>query len=141
MAEHDVTVSTTIAAVPDRVWDAMTAPAAVEQWMMGAHVESSWEQGAEIRWSGEFNGKPYTDTGKILEVDPGTRLVHTHASSMSDGDPHVVSWTLDPAGDDATTLTLVQHGAASDAEAEQFETNWTSMLESLRDVAEAGVGR
>lgn len=98
---------------------------------------STWRKGDPITWSGEYNGQQYTDAGEILEIDPGRRLVHTHASSMSpDGAAHVVTWAVDPATDDTTELRLTQSGASSDEEAAQFEANWTAMLDGLKATAE-----
>jgi hypothetical protein len=50
---------------------------------------------------------------------------------------HRLSWDL--AEDNGSTkVTLTQSGASSAEQAEQFEANWRNMLDSLRDVAEAG---
>lgn len=137
MAEREVTVTMTIDATQDQVWRAMTDPGLVEQWMMGAQVDSTWQKGDPITWSGEYNGQPYTDSGEILDIDPGRRLVHTHASTMApDAPAHTVTWSLDQAGEDKTELSLAQDGAQSDDEAEQFKSNWTAMLDELRTVAE-----
>ena len=51
--------------------------------MFGAELETDWAEGSPITWSGEWEGKPYQDKGKVLEVDPGRRLVHTHFSALS----------------------------------------------------------
>ncbi len=137
MTEREVTVTMTIDAAPDQVWRAITDPQLVEQWMMGAQVDSTWQKGDPITWSGEYNGQRYTDSGEILDIDPGRRLVHTHASTMApESLAHTVTWSLDQAGADQTELSLAQDGARSEDEAEQFKANWTSMLEELRVVAE-----
>ena len=142
MAEHDVTVTRTIHADADRVWNVLTDSKLVSQWMMGARVESTWQPGASITWSGEQNGKPYQDKGKIIEVDPKSQLGYTHFSAMSGAEDkpenyHRVSWRLDPDGS-STKLTLTQTGASSAKEAEQFKDGWNSMLGQFRDLAEAG---
>jgi protein-S-isoprenylcysteine O-methyltransferase Ste14/uncharacterized protein YndB with AHSA1/START domain len=142
MPDHDVTVTRTVHADADRVWAALTQPDLVKQWMMGAEIESTWEPGALITWSGEYNGQTYEDKGEILEIDAGKRLVHTHFSPMSGAEDrpenyHRLSWDL--AEDNGSTkLTLTQSGASSAEQAEQFEANWRNMLDSLREVAEAG---
>jgi uncharacterized protein YndB with AHSA1/START domain len=131
--EHDVTVTRTIHADSTRVWDVLTGPDNVEQWMMGAKVESTWQPGASIRWSGDYDGKSFTDTGEVVEAEPGRLLVHTHTSG---GQEHRLRWKLDD-GDGSTKLTLVQSGASSAEEADQFKQSWGAMLDQLRDVAEA----
>ena len=143
MADHDVTVTRTIHADSDQVWKVLTDSNLVSKWMMGARVESNWRRGGSITWSGEYNGKQYKDKGEVIEIDPGTRLVHTHFSAMSGAEDkpenyHRVTWQLDGDGS-STKLTLTQSGASSAKEADQFKENWRTMLDQFRDVAEAGV--
>ena len=54
MAEHDATVTRTIHADADRVWKVSTDSDLMSEWMMRARVESTWQPGASITWSGEF---------------------------------------------------------------------------------------
>jgi uncharacterized protein YndB with AHSA1/START domain len=140
MPDHDVTVTRKVHAGADRVWATLTQPELVKQWMMGAEIETTWKPGDPITWSGEYNGQSYEDRGEVLEIDPGKRLVHTHFSPMSGAadrpeNYHRLRWRLDE-DDGSTTVTLVQSGASSEEEAEQFKANWRTMLDSLRDVAE-----
>jgi uncharacterized protein YndB with AHSA1/START domain len=144
MAEHDVTVTRTIHTDANRVWKVLTDPEFVSAWMMGARVESTWQAGSPITWSGEYNGKAYEDKGEVIEVEPASRLVHTHFSAMSGAEDtpenyHRVTWQLDQDGS-STKLTLTQGGATSAKEAEQFKESWRTMLDQLREVAEAGAG-
>lgn len=141
MAEHDVTVTRTIRTDPDRVWEVLTDSELVSEWMMGARVESTWQPGSPIRWSGEYKGRAYEDKGEVIEVEPGKRLVHTHSSGMSGAEDtpenyHRVTWQLDRDGA-STKLTLTQSGASSLEEAEQFKESWRTMLDQLREVAQA----
>ncbi len=142
MADHDVTVTRTIHTAADRVWTVLTDPDLVSEWTMGARVESTWQPGASITWSGEYDGKPYKDKGEVIEVEPESLLVHTHFSAMSGAKDtpenyHRVMWQLDGDGS-STKLTLSQSGASSAKEAEQFKDSWRTMLDQFRDVAEAG---
>jgi uncharacterized protein YndB with AHSA1/START domain len=143
MADHDVTVTRTIHADTDQVWKVLTDSNLVSKWMMGARVESTWQRGGSITWSGVYKGKQYTDKGEVIEIDPGTRLVHTHFSAMSGAEDkpenyHRLTWQLDRDGS-STKLTLTQSGASSAKEADQFKENWRTMLDQFRDVAETGV--
>ena len=140
MSDYDITITRTIHASTARLWSVLTDPAMVSKWMMGATVDSTWKKGAPITWSGEYDGRSYSDKGEVLEVDPGKRLVHTHFSAMSGDEDkpenyHRLDWRLAAEGD-GTKLTLVQSGARSQQEADQFKQNWATMLDGLRDTAE-----
>ena len=131
---------TEVAADAQRVWEALTDPEQVAQYMMGSRVETDWQVGSPITWSGEMDGKPYQDKGEVLEVDPGRRLAVTHYSPLmgQDDEPenyHTVVYDLAPSGD-GTVLSLAQDGCSSEDEAQQFSQSWQGMLEGLRKVAE-----
>ena len=141
MTGYEATASVDVAAAPDRVWAALTDPDQIAQWMMGSRVETDWEVGSPVTWSGELDGRSYQDKGEVLEADPGTRLSVTHYSPlMGDEDVpenyHTVSYDLAPSGD-GTAVTLTQDGCDSEEQAEQFSQNWQGMLDGLKKVAEA----
>ena len=48
----------------------LTSPEAISRFMFGAKVDTDWEEGSPITWTGEYEGKPYQDKGEILEVVP-----------------------------------------------------------------------
>lgn len=139
MAGRTVTAEVEISAPPDRVWDALTDPQTIQQYFFGSRVETTWEPGTPITWSGEYGGHAYQDHGEVLEVVPEQRLVVTHFSPLA-GQPdvpenhHRISYRLE-AGDDGTRLTLEQDNTP-DESVEDFRANWQSMLERLRQVVE-----
>jgi uncharacterized protein YndB with AHSA1/START domain len=130
-----------VTAPPERVWEAMTRPDLVAQYMMGSRVESDWQVGSPITWSGEWNGKPYQDKGEILAAEPGRLLEVTHYSPLGGADDvpenyHTVRYELTET-DDGTSVSLTQDGCVSEEQARQFSQNWQGMLDGLKRVAEA----
>ena len=129
-----------IAATPDRVWAALTDPAQIEKYMMGAQVETDWQVGSPISWKGEFQGQRYEDRGEILEYEPNRRLGMTHFSPLSGAEDrpenyHRVVFELEDRAD-VTHVALRQDGNASEEEAAHSSRNWQLMLEGLKDVVE-----
>ena len=131
----------TIDAPKAEVWDALTKPEKVKQYMHGTNMSTDWKPGSPITWKGEWKGKPYEDKGKVIEVEPKKRLKYTHWSPMggSEDKPenyHTVTYEL--RGDDgSTTLTLRQDNNASQAEADKMaEENWGPVLDGLKETAE-----
>ena len=131
----------TIDAPQADVWDALTNPAKVKEYMHGTEMSTDWKEGSPIYWRGEWKEKPYEDKGKVLEVKPQRLLKYTHWSPLggSEDKPenyHTVVYEL--AGDDGkTTLTLRQDNNPSQEEAEKMaKNNWGPVLEGLKEIAE-----
>jgi uncharacterized protein YndB with AHSA1/START domain len=140
MTEHVATASTTVEADPDRVWQALTDPRLVAEYMMGSEVASDWQPGSPITWSGEWEGRPYQDRGEVLRAEPGRLLEVTHFSPLTGADDvpenyHTVRYELSPSGG-GTAVKLTQDGCDSATQAEEFSRNWQGMLDGLKKVAE-----
>lgn len=125
----------------EAVWDALTDPAAIKQYMFGTTVNTDWREGSEIRWKGDWKGRPYVDKGTILAVVPLRRLVYSHFSPLS-GKPdtldnyHTVTIGL---ADDGlrTEVTLTQDNNASDEARAHSEEQWVGMLMALKRYVES----
>jgi uncharacterized protein YndB with AHSA1/START domain len=124
------------------VWQTLTQKKSAM--FMGADVQTDWREGSPIRFTGEFNGKPFRDHGEIRVAEPRRRLTFTHFSGSS-GKPDVpenynlVDIRLEPQG--ARTRVFLsqtpQGGDQPDAEtAAQFRKNWEAMLAALKKAAE-----
>jgi len=132
--------SVTIDAPPDRVWEVITDPDAVREFMFGADLETDWTVGGPILWRGEWEGKPYEDKGQVLEVVPGQKLVHTHFSPLGGEDDkpenyHTLTWTLEDQGG-RTELTLSQDNNASEEAAEHSQGMWDMLVADVKKIAE-----
>jgi uncharacterized protein YndB with AHSA1/START domain len=130
------TASTDVTATPETVWAALTRPEEISAWMTGTTVESTWQVGAPITWSGEYDGRAYQDKGEILAVEEQRLLSMTHYSPLMGTDDvpesyHTLVYTLTPT-DSGTRLELSQDGCDSEEQAQQFSANWQAMLDSLR---------
>ncbi|HEY4303432.1 MAG TPA: SRPBCC domain-containing protein [Gemmatimonadaceae bacterium] len=140
--DHVAHATTTISAPSDKVWDALTNPDTIKQYMMGATVTSDWKPGSPITWKGEMKGKPFEDKGKIQRVEPGRLLEYTHYSPIS-GEPdtpesyHLVTVTLSPDGQ-GTRVDLTQTKNPTEAGQKHSEENWTQMLAGMKKIVEGG---
>ncbi len=134
------TKSIAIAASPGRVWEALTDPAQVQQYMWGSEVVSDWQQGSPLIYRGVWEGKPFEDKGTILEIDP-PRLLRTNYFSPLSGKPDVpenyaeVTYALRPEGD-GTVLTVTQGSIADEAAKAKSEANWGMVLEAIKKLIE-----
>ncbi len=144
---QDAVASTTIAAPRQRVWEALTDPALIQQYFLGTKVTTTWRVGDPITYSGEYNGKPYQDTGTILAFDPPTLLRTTHYSPSS-GLPdtpennHTVDYRVSEDSDGAedsglTTVTIRQGNNSNQEEVEQSTATWQLVLKNLKELLES----
>jgi uncharacterized protein YndB with AHSA1/START domain len=123
-----------------KVWEALTRPELIKQYLFGTQVSTDWQVGSSITYKGVWQDKPYEDKGKVLQVEPGKLLVSTFWSSLS-GEPDLpenyktVRYELSPAGE-GTKLTIIQDNNASQEEANHSEQNWKMVLEGIKKLLE-----
>jgi len=132
--------TTTIDAPVSKVWQALVNPEIIKQYLFNTDVISDWKVGSPIIYRGEWEGKPFEDKGKILEIEPEKILKSTHWSPLS-GVPdtpenyHTVTYTLSEKGD-GTEVTITQDNNASEEEEAHSEKNWQTVLKGLKDLLE-----
>ncbi len=120
----------------EKVWEALTDPEQVPEYMFGSKVESTWKEGGRIVWKGNWKGRAYRDKGVIVQMKPGKVLQYTHYSPLS-GLPdtpenyHVVTIELSEK-DGGTFVRLTQDNNADLESRDHSEKNWAIMLEELK---------
>jgi uncharacterized protein YndB with AHSA1/START domain len=146
MTEPTVQVSKLVEAPPERVWKALTTPELLQQYFLGAEVESDWRVGGPIKFRGQFKGQAYEDKGTIEAFDQPRHLSYTHYSPLS-GKPdvpenyHRVEIFLAPRSK-GTQVTLTQSNlvggptVADEKMRPEFEKNWSTVLDGLQRVVE-----
>ncbi len=132
--------SVTINKTGEDIWEALVNPAMISEYMFGTYVTSDWNEGSEIRWKGEWEGKTYEDKGKILRLEPGKVLKYSHYSPLSGlpdkpGNYHTVTIVLSekPTG---TLVSLEQDHNTTEESQEHSEKNWNMMLMNMKDFLE-----
>jgi uncharacterized protein YndB with AHSA1/START domain len=131
---------TIIHAPASKVWDALTKPDLIKQYLFDTDVISDWKVGSPIIYKGEWQGKTFEDKGKILKLEREKLLVSTHWSPLS-GVPdtpenhHTVTYTLNGA-DDSTEVTIRQDNNANEKEKADSEQNWRTVLEGMKKMLE-----
>jgi uncharacterized protein YndB with AHSA1/START domain len=146
MPETTADVSQSIESDPAQVWEALINPEKIREYYLGAEVETDWKVGSPITWRGEWQGKPYSDKGEILDVEPLRHLAYSHWSPMTGSEDvaenyHRVDIDLTEV-DGGTEVRLRQSnllGGVTEGDRQsraEFEKNWRSMLQGLRKVVE-----
>jgi len=132
--------TTTINTPASKVWDALTNPGLIKQYLYGTEVTSDWKIGSPITYKGEWEGKGYEDKGEILQIEPNKLLISTFWSSLA-GLPDLpenyktVRYELSPENG-VTRITITQDNNASPEEADHSTQNWNTVLGKLKELLE-----
>ena len=132
--------SIAIHAPKSKVWDALTNPQLVKQYLFGTEVTTDWKVGSPITYKGVWEGRTYEDKGRVLQIEPEKLLVSTFWSSFS-GLPDLpenyqnVRYELSAEGR-GTRLTISQDHNATQEEADHAEQNWKTVLEGMKRLLE-----
>ena len=130
----------TINVPKSKVWEALTKPALIKQYLFGTEVTTDWKVGNPIIYKGIWDGKEYEDKGVVLQIEPEKLLVSTYWSSLS-GLPDIpeyfktVRYELSTEGD-GTMLTITQDNNDSQEEANHSEQNWKLVLDGMKKLLE-----
>ena len=134
------TKAVTIAAAPDRIWEALTTPEQVKQYMFGADVVTDWVKGGPIVYRGVWEGQPFEDKGTVLDIDPPLLLRTSYYSPLS-GKPDTpenyseVTYAVSRDGK-ASRLTVTQSNIPTEEGAAQSESNWGMTLDAIKAMIE-----
>ncbi|MDQ1512708.1 MAG: hypothetical protein QOC59_550 [Microbacteriaceae bacterium] len=140
MKDHVARVERTIDAPAARVWAALTTTDSHSEMMFGSRVETDWTVGGPITWSGEWEGKPFTDKGEIVALEAPVRFEVTHFSPLAGEDDrpenyHTIEWRLQEQ-DGRTLVRLEQDNNATPEAALHSAKNWGASLDRLAEVVE-----
>ena len=94
------------------------------------------KKGSRITFSGEWEGKTYTDGGEILAIDPPKLLKYTYWSSMSGTEDkpenyNNITYELHEQ-EGVTALVITQEGVKNQQAADHSEQNWKSVFDGLK---------
>jgi len=129
-----------INAPASKVWDALTKPELIKQYLFGTEVTTDWQVGSPITYKGEWEGKTYEDKGKVLQIEKEKLLVSTFWSSLSaladiPENYKTVRYELS-ADNKGTRLTITQDNNNSQEEADHSGQNWKMVLEGIKKLVE-----
>lgn len=138
--ELKVHAGTTVDAPVDRVWQALTDPAMIKQYLFGTDIKTDWKKGSPITWSGVYEGNSYQDKGMIIDIVPQKLLHTTHYSPMTGKEDkpenyHHVIYELTP-DNGKTRITITQDNVSNEKELAHMEKNWNMVLDGMKKLLE-----
>lgn len=134
-----VSYQTVLKADVSKVWAALTQPELVKQYFFGTTLQSTWEVGSPIIFSGAWEGQAYKDKGTVLEYTHNKSLKYSYWSSWSNmpdlpENYLLISYAVEPHAD-GTLLTIIQTNY-DEVRAQHSQDSWASIVAEMRKVVE-----
>ena len=132
--------SVTIKAPISKVWQALTDPAMIKEYLFGTDTVTDWKKGSNITYTGVWEGKAYKDKGKIIDIVPQKLLHTTYFSSLSKKEDKPenyanVIYEVKPQ-DGQTLVTITQDNIDDEAQLKHMEQNWGMVLDGMKKLLE-----
>ena len=135
-----VVKSAGISASRNEVWGALTESDIIAQWMGGARVQSKWELGGDITFTGKLLKRTYRDRGTVLAIEREKLLKYNHSSGLSHlqdapENRSMITFSLDCTGEN-TRLTVRHERFREEAVYRHANYFWGFALTELKHLLE-----
>ena len=123
-----------------KVWNAVTNPEIIKQWLFGTNVTSDWKVGSTILFTGTYQGQEYRDKGNILQFEKEKIFQYDYWSGFS-GLPDskenysIICFELSSASG-GTQLTLTHSHFPTELGYEHSDKNWDATLNLMKGIIE-----
>ncbi len=144
--ENTIELTTTIKASAEKVWDTITNPDKIEQYMFGSRTDTDWKPGSKSNFYIEQDDKQITIVkGEVIRNIPQKLLEHTlfpNDNKLNDTLENyiLITYQLEE-HDGETDLTITQKGFKYvEAGLQRYidtQKGWKIALPKLKEVAES----
>lgn len=140
MLNLTATASIQISATSAVVWDALTNPTQIANYLFGTRTTTTWQPGSPITFEGEFQGQPYLDKGMVQECNPEQSLSYTYWSGFSGlvnipENYSLVTYTMKGV-ENGILLTVSQTGFANEDGQKHSIHAWENILQQIKTMLE-----
>lgn len=123
-----------------KVWEALTQPEKIKEYLFGTTVISEWKAGSSIVFTGSWEGKEYRDKGTILKFEPEKVFQYDYWSNFS-GLPDVpenyiiLTFRLEEKSN-ACKLNFTQENSVTKMQYEHSDANWDAVFKKIKEMVE-----
>lgn len=139
---HDLIVSESIDvnAKPSDVWEALTNPEMIKEYLFGTEAITDWQEGSEIVFQGEYEGHKYRDKGIVKENILNEKISYSYWSGFSGLEDNSANYSLVTYSlrqiDNKTRLTWTQKGYANEQAYEHSKSGMQAFLATIKALIE-----
>lgn len=137
IASSNINIQTTL----DKVWDVLTNPVKIKEYLFGTEVITDWKIGSSIIFQGEYDGQQYKDKGNVIENKKNQLLKYDYWSGFSglEDKPEnysLVTYKIENLEDNSVNFTWHQQGFSSEEGKCHTEEGLKAMLDKIKELAE-----
>ncbi len=139
---HELIVSKSvdISAEPSKVWNALTNPEIIKEYLFGTETVTDWKVGSDIIFQGEYNGQNYKDKGIVRENILNELLSYSYWTAFSglEDTPEnysLITYKLSKK-ENSTILTWIQKGFATEEGWKHAEAMLSDFLLKIKEIIE-----
>lgn len=140
---HELSVSQSVIVNADvkKVWEALTDPTIIKDYLFGTETVTDWKVGNPVIFQGEYQGQKYKDKGVILEFNPMKTISYSYWSGFTglDDKPEnysTVSYLVQSIDANKTQFTWTQKGFANEDGYKHSKDGMTDFLKGIKAVME-----
>ncbi len=137
IASQTITISNSLA----NVWEGLTNPAYIKEYLYGTQTITDWKPGSEVLFKGDYNGTIYCDKGVVIENKHLETISYTYWSGFSGvadvpENYSLVTYKVLPISNNETALTWTMQGFATEEGYNHSQTGMSVFLKTVKDVME-----
>ena len=126
---------------PEKVWDILTNPVKIKEYLFGTEVITDWKTGSPIIFQGEYDGQQYKDKGNVIENKKNELLKYDYWSGFSglEDKPEnysLVTYKIENLDDNSVNFIWHQQGFSSEEGKCHTEEGLKAMLEKIKELGE-----
>lgn len=131
-----------IQSTADKLWSVLTNSNKIKEYLFGTEVSTDWNIGSSIIFEGNYNGQQYKDKGNVIENQNNKLLKYNYWSGFSglEDKPEnyaTVTYKIEILDNNSLNFTWHQQGFSSEEGKCHTEQGLISMLEKIKELAEA----
>lgn len=124
-----------------RVWDVLTKPEMIKEYLFGTNTTTDWQVGSNILFEGDYQGTKYQDKGVVRENIPYRKISYSYWSAFfgTEDKPEnysLVTYDVEPAGDAQTQLTWTMKGFTTEEGQQHSQNGMEAFLNKIKEIAE-----
>lgn len=129
-----------IFATKEKVWDALTNPKVIKQYLFGTEAISDWQVGSTLIFRGGYDGVDYADKGIIKQFEVGEIFQYTYLSTFSgledkEENYHLITYHLELMHK-GVSLHLLHENIQNQKAQNHANENWEHVLKEIKEITE-----